>query len=44
MVALTFDDGPNATYSDMILDILEENNAVATFFEVGRNVANAPSL
>lgn len=42
MVALTFDDGPNATYSDMILDILEENNAVATFFEVGRNVANCP--
>lgn len=42
MVALTFDDGPNATYSDMILDILEENRAVATFFEVGRNVANCP--
>lgn len=42
MVALTFDDGPNATYSDMILDILEQNGAVATFFEVGRNVANCP--
>ena len=42
MVALTFDDGPNATYSDMLLDILEENHAVATFFEVGRNVANCP--
>lgn len=42
MVALTFDDGPNAAYSDMILDILEENRAVATFFEVGRNVANCP--
>ena len=42
MVALTFDDGPNASYSDKILDILEENHAVATFFEVGRNVANCP--
>ena len=42
MVALTFDDGPNAVYTDMILDILAENGAVATFFEVGRNVANCP--
>ena len=37
---LTFDDGPHAVYTDMILDILEENGAVATFFEVGKNVAN----
>lgn len=42
MVALTFDDGPHEIYSDQILDILEENHAVATFFEVGRNVANCP--
>ena len=42
MVALTFDDGPHAVYTDMILDILEENGAVATFFEVGKNVANCP--
>ena len=42
MVALTFDDGPHAVYTDQILDILEENHAVATFFEVGRNVANCP--
>lgn len=38
MVALTFDDGPAGTYSDQILDILEENHALATFFEVGGNV------
>lgn len=38
MVALTFDDGPSGTYSDQILDILEENHALATFFEVGGNV------
>ncbi len=42
MVALTFDDGPHAVYTDQILDILEENGAVATFFEVGRNLANDP--
>ena len=38
MVALTFDDGPDGTYSDEILDILVENHALATFFEVGGNV------
>jgi len=42
MVALTFDDGPHKTCTDQILDILEENHAVATFFEVGRNVAYYP--
>jgi len=44
MVALTFDDGPHKTYSDQILDILEENHAVATFFEVGCNVARYPDV
>lgn len=42
MVALTFDDGPDETCSGQILDILEENHALATFFEVGRNVAACP--
>ena len=42
MVALTFDDGPDGVTSDQILDILEENHALATFFEVGRNVARYP--
>ena len=42
MVALTFDDGPHATYTDHLLDILEENGVVATFFEVGRNLSNDP--
>ena len=40
MVALTFDDGPHAEYTDQILDILEANGAKATFFEVGRNLYN----
>lgn len=42
MVALTFDDGPDGTCSDQLLDILEEHHALATFFEVGRNVAACP--
>lgn len=42
MVALTFDDGPHEVYSHQILDILEENHAVATFFEVGYNIPNCP--
>ena len=44
MVALTFDDGPHGTYSNQILDALEANHAVATFFEVGRNVALYPAV
>ena len=41
MVALTFDDGPcKNTYR--IVDILASYGAVATFFEVGQNVANYP--
>ena len=42
MVALTFDDGPHAVYTDQILDILEEHHAVATFFEVATNLSKAP--
>ena len=42
MVALTFDDGPHGTWTDVILDVLEENHALATFFEVGNNVRAYP--
>lgn len=41
MLALTFDDGPGE-YTDTLLDILEENNAHATFFMVGQNVGVFP--
>ena len=44
MVALTFDDGPCGEYSPLILDCLEKNNAVATFFEIGCNVAKYPEI
>lgn len=37
VVALTFDDGPSK-YTDELLDILKENDAVATFFVIGNKV------
>lgn len=42
MVALTFDDGPDPACTPQILDLLEENHAVATFFEVGWNIYSCP--
>ena len=39
VVALTFDDGPWPTTTAEILDILKENDAKATFFEIGNQVA-----
>ena len=41
MLALTFDDGPGQ-YTDELLDYLKENNAHATFFMLGQNVAQYP--
>lgn len=40
MVAITFDDGPHATNTQEILDILDKYNAKATFFMLGQNVIN----
>ncbi len=39
MVALTYDDGPYTPVTNQILDVLEENNARATFFVVGSRVS-----
>ena len=39
VIALTFDDGPWPTTTDQILDILKENGAHATFFQIGEQVA-----
>ncbi|MBQ9828372.1 MAG: DUF4214 domain-containing protein [Lachnospiraceae bacterium] len=44
MVALTFDDGPGYTVTPVILDVLEKNNARATFFVVGTSASRAPDL
>ncbi len=38
VIALTFDDGPNTTTTNEILDLLEEYDALATFFLIGRNI------
>ncbi len=38
LIALTFDDGPSPTSTNRILDVLEKNNSVATFFVVGYNI------
>ena len=41
---LTFDDGPHPTITPMVLSILEEYNAKATFFCVGDNVSKYPAI
>jgi cellulose synthase/poly-beta-1,6-N-acetylglucosamine synthase-like glycosyltransferase/peptidoglycan/xylan/chitin deacetylase (PgdA/CDA1 family) len=41
---LTFDDGPDATYTGEILDVLSAEGVPATFFSVGTNVVGHPEL
>jgi len=43
-VALTFDDGPNPNYTPQVLATLEQYHVKATFFCVGRLVAQYPDL
>jgi cellulose synthase/poly-beta-1,6-N-acetylglucosamine synthase-like glycosyltransferase/peptidoglycan/xylan/chitin deacetylase (PgdA/CDA1 family) len=43
-IALTFDDGPDPTWSPQILKVLEDTGAHATFFVVGSQVARYPDL
>jgi len=43
-IALTFDDGPHATQTPRLLDILEEKNVKATFFMLGTCVENNPDI
>lgn len=38
VVALTFDDGPDSRYTEILLDGLKERNVKATFFVIGENV------
>lgn len=44
LIALTFDDGPNALYTPQILDALSEYGVPATFFSVGANMLKYPDL
>lgn len=41
---LTFDDGPTAENTDVVLDILKEHNIKATFFLVGESVERYPEV
>jgi peptidoglycan/xylan/chitin deacetylase (PgdA/CDA1 family) len=43
-IAMTFDDGPSAQLTPRLLDILKERGIKATFFVVGRNVAEYPDI
>lgn len=38
LVALTFDDGPNITTTNDVLDILEKHGVTASFFVIGNNI------
>ena len=44
LVALTFDDGPNKEYTTQILDILDKNNVIGTFFVMGAYVDENPEV
>lgn len=41
---LTFDDGPTAENTNVVLDILKEKDVKATFFVVGENVKKNPEV
>jgi peptidoglycan/xylan/chitin deacetylase (PgdA/CDA1 family) len=42
-VSLTFDDGPSED-TELILDVLETHNLLATFFMIGQNVERFPQI
>ncbi len=43
-VALTFDDGPDPTWTPRVLDLLKERGVKAAFFVIGRNAEHYPNL
>lgn len=43
-IAITFDDGPNPTYTPQILDLLKQYQAKATFFVLGKRVQMYPAI
>jgi peptidoglycan-N-acetylglucosamine deacetylase len=44
VVALTFDDGPAAPYTDSVLNLLEAYQVPATFFVIGSSLERHPDL
>src|SRR5437016_11795120 len=43
-IAMTFDDGPSATLTPKLLDILAAHHIKATFFVIGENVVQHPEV
>jgi peptidoglycan-N-acetylglucosamine deacetylase len=43
-IAMTFDDGPHATQTPRLLKMLRDRNIQATFYVVGKNVAEYPEI
>jgi peptidoglycan-N-acetylglucosamine deacetylase len=43
-IAMTFDDGPSATLTQKLLDLLAARHIKATFFVIGENVAEHPEI
>lgn len=43
-LALTFDDGPNATWTPRLLEVLAQHDVRATFFMLGNRAAAQPEL
>lgn len=43
-IALTFDDGPDAKYTEQVLDVLQEYNTPSTFFLLGKNALEFSSV
>jgi peptidoglycan/xylan/chitin deacetylase (PgdA/CDA1 family) len=43
-LALTFDDGPNDPWTPRLLDVLDRHRTRATFFLIGRYVAQRPDI
>jgi peptidoglycan/xylan/chitin deacetylase (PgdA/CDA1 family) len=43
-VALTFDDGPDYSYTPEILDILDQHQVKAAFFSIGYRISESPEL
>jgi peptidoglycan/xylan/chitin deacetylase (PgdA/CDA1 family) len=44
IIALSFDDGPDPTYTPQVLDILAQHEAHATFFLIGHRAMERPDL
>jgi biofilm PGA synthesis N-glycosyltransferase PgaC len=43
-IALTFDDGPDPTYTPRLLDLLSKESVQASFFTLGANITKYPEL